>query len=210
VRDTGVGIPSSALGSVFDMFAQLEPAAGRTHGGLGIGLTLAKRLVEMHGGSVSVHSEGRGRGSEFTVRLPWAMTAPSPVPVGEGTQPAELSCRIEVVDDNHDSADSLSMALAAMGAEVRTAYDGVEAVAVAREFRPDLIVMDIGMPRMDGCEAARRIRDLDNGRQVLLVALTGWNQAEDRQRTADAGFDYHFVKPFDPSVLGALLSERGA
>jgi CheY-like chemotaxis protein len=135
------------------------------------------------------------------------VTAPAPSPVVAPAHEPELQCRVEVVDDNRDSADSLSMALAAMGAEVRTAYDGAEAIAVAEEFRPDMIVMDIGMPRMDGCEAARRIRNLESGRHVLLVALTGWNQSEDRQRTAEAGFDYHFVKPFDPAVLGTLLDE---
>ena len=205
VSDSGIGISSSQLGGVFDMFAQLEPAPGRIRGGLGIGLTLAKRLVEMHGGSLAVRSEGPGRGSEFTVRLPRAAAVEVTARDDTTAHCSDLSCRIEVVDDNHDSADSLSMALAAMGAEVRTAYDGVEAIAVAEEFRPDMIVMDIGMPRMDGCEAARRIRRLESGRQVLLVALTGWNQAEDRQRTAEAGFDHHFVKPFDPALLGTLL-----
>ncbi len=210
VRDTGIGIPGEELASVFDMFAQLEPGPGRIPGGLGIGLTLVKRLVELHGGSVAAHSDGRGRGSEFTVRLPRAATAAAPAPSDGAHLTPELSCRIAVVDDNRDSADSLSMALAAMGAEVRTAYDGVEAVALARQFRPDIVVMDIGMPRMDGCEAARCIRALEGGGDVVLVALTGWNQPEDRQRTAAAGFDYHLVKPCDAALLGSLLSDASA
>ncbi|WP_425615478.1 PAS domain S-box protein [Anatilimnocola sp. NA78] len=211
VRDTGMGIPPNMLPRIFDMFTQVDRTLERAQGGLGIGLTLVRRLVEMHGGEVTAHSEGDDRGSEFVVRLPLfdARLAGTKVANG-GTAKLTLPStkrRILVADDNVDSATSLALMLKYMGNEVRKANDGLEAVTIAGEFLPEVIFLDIGMPKLNGFEACRRIREQSAGRQILLVALTGWGQDEDRQRSKDAGFDQHFVKPVDPQVLKKLLTE---
>ncbi len=209
VADDGIGIPAAMLGKVFDMFTQVDRALEKTTGGLGIGLSLVKGLVEMHGGTVEAHSGGHGRGSEFVVRLPAAATtgdAPAETTVGTtGVVPA-AGRRVLVVDDNADAADSLGQLLELLGHEVRTAYDGEAGVEAARAFRPDVVVMDIGMPKLNGYEAARRIRGQAWGAGIVLVAQTGWGQDDDRRKSTDAGFDFHLVKPVDPAALFALLA----
>ena len=211
VKDSGIGIPAALLPRVFELFTQGDQTLERTHGGLGIGLTLVRRLVEMHGGSVRAASEGVDRGSEFVVRLPVLIEkheAPSPNPMAAG--PAAVTARrILVVDDNHDSADTLSMLLQLTGHQTRLAFDGVEAVEAAKSFRPDVVLMDIGMPKLNGFEAARQIRQEPWSKGMVLVALTGWGQDEDRNRTAEAGFDGHLVKPVEFDTLTKLLVGLG-
>ena len=210
VADSGVGIPIDMLPNIFDIFMQVDRSLEKSQGGLGIGLTLVRRLVEMHGGSVEAHSEGLGRGSEFVVSLPTASAAVSAVepPSGQAAplQPPARR-RILVADDNVDSATSLTMILEIMGNEVRTAYNGMEALDVAAAFRPDLILLDIGMPDLNGYEACRRIREEPWGKATVLIALTGWGQDEDKRLSQEAGFNHHMVKPVDLAHLEKLLAE---
>lgn len=207
VTDSGMGIPADKLDSIFGMFSQVDRTLERAQGGLGIGLTLAKRLVEMHGGSVEAFSEGEGRGSEFVVRLPIVQTLreQSPEPVGHA-HVIPTNRRILVVDDNVDSAESLAMLLKITGNETHIAHDGIEAVQAARTFRPEVVLLDIGLPRMNGRDTARQIREQSWGRDMLLIALTGWGQDEDHRKSKDAGFDAHMVKPVDLDVLTKLLA----
>jgi signal transduction histidine kinase len=210
VRDTGIGIPAGTLPRIFDMFMQGDRLLDRSQSGLGIGLTLVKRIVELHGGTVTARSDGPGRGSTFIVCLPVvgepSQTRPRASREGERTAPAPASSlRILVVDDERISAASLGKLLRVKGHEIRTAYDGFEAVRVADEFRPDVVLLDIGLPKMNGYEVARRMRQQPWGRGVVLIALTGWGQEADRQRSKDAGFDHHLVKPVDLSALLQLL-----
>jgi PAS domain S-box-containing protein len=213
VRDTGIGIASEMLPHVFDSFTQGQRALERSQGGLGIGLALVKRLVEMHGGIVEARSEGPGKGSEFIVRLPTYEpqgneSQPPEQEVNERDRAAATGCRVLVVDDNRDAATTLAAILRITGNDVRTAHDGVEALQVAEPFRPDCILLDIGLPGMNGYEVARRLREAPWGKGVVLVALTGWGQEGDRQRSRDAGFDHHLVKPIDYSALEQLLAEH--
>ena len=209
VKDNGIGIPPAMLDRVFEMFMQVDRSLEKTAGGLGIGLSLVKGLLEMHGGTVEAMSDGEGMGSEFVVRLP-VVTSVIAGPQREsgesiGVVPSAPR-RILVVDDNVDSADSLAQMLEMLGNEVRTAYDGEAGIAAAAQFRPDLVLMDIGMPKLNGYEAARRIRQLPSGAAMLLVALTGWGQEDDRRKSADAGFNDHLVKPVDVDTLIKLIS----
>jgi PAS domain S-box-containing protein len=210
VLDTGIGIPADQLPHIFEMFVQVDRSLERSQGGLGIGLTLVRRLVEMHGGRVEARSDGPGKGSEFVLHIP-VVRAPArgPGPF-DGNEPAAPIARkrILVVDDNKDSAESLGLMLQVMGHEVATAHDGLAGVERAGTFRPDVILLDIGMPRLNGHEAACRIRQQEWGKNVFLIALTGWGQEEDRRRTKEAGFDEHLVKPVDPRDLLKLLAER--
>jgi signal transduction histidine kinase/ActR/RegA family two-component response regulator len=207
VEDSGIGIPPDMLARVFEPFTQLDRSLERSKGGLGIGLALAKRLVEMHGGDIQAHSPGPGQGSRFVVRLPL-----SPEQTGSGTEvssspvPARGRKRVLVADDNNDAATSLGILLNDAGYEVRIAGDGSQALETAAQFQPDIILLDIGMPRLNGYEVARQIRRHAWGRKVLLVALTGWGGAEHRQQTAAAGFDHHLTKPVDPAALTRLLT----
>ena len=209
VKDDGIGIPPTMLGRVFEMFTQVDRALEKTTGGLGIGLSLVKGLLEMHGGTIEVTSDGEGLGSEFVVRLPVAMAVVAEADRSNGQTseivPSALR-RILVVDDNVDAADSLGELLEMLGNEVCTANDGEAGVAVAAQFRPDVVLMDIGMPKLNGYEAARRIRQQPWGRGMVLVALTGWGQEEDRKKSGDAGFDHHLVKPVDIDALMKLMS----
>jgi CheY-like chemotaxis protein len=212
VQDTGIGMAAEQLLRIFDMFAQVDTSLERSRAGLGIGLTLVKKLVEMHGGTVEARSAGVGQGSEFVVRLP-ALSKPLPPLPREpsGVKPvATVQRRILVVDDNPDAADSLALLLKLSGHEVHVAHDGLEAVEAAAKVQPDVILLDIGLPRLNGYEAARRIRNQQRDRSVILVALTGWGQDEDRRRSEEAGFDAHMVKPVDPAVLSNLLVELSA
>jgi PAS domain S-box-containing protein len=212
VRDTGIGIAPDMLPRVFDLFVQADTTADRSHGGLGIGLTLVKRLVELHGGSVAAHSAGPARGSEFVVRLPLLAAGDRRLPIDDGRSEVGNPQsavgnrrRVLVVDDHADAADSLAMMLRAEGHDVRVARNGPDALAAVRASPPEVMLLDLGMPGMDGFEVARQVRN-DGGQGVLLVALTGWGQEEDRRRTRAAGFDHHLVKPADPAELRTLLA----
>ena len=210
VRDSGIGIAAEQLPRIFQMFMQVNSSLARSAGGLGIGLALVKDLVVLHGGTVAVHSAGVGQGSEFEVRLPITVEAPdSPLapPALTPTEPVDTAAlRILVVDDNHDAAESLAFLLQLAGHETHLAYDGLEAVAAAASLRPEVVLLDIGLPKLDGYEAARRIRAHNGEKRLLLVALTGWGQDEDRRRTAQAGFDAHLVKPVEIDALMKLLA----
>lgn len=208
VKDTGIGIAADHLPHIFEMFSQVDRSVERSHGGLGIGLTLVKRLVEMHGGRIEARSEGLGKGAEFIVRLPIVVEASEPQKVAETGEavPPKSSLRILIVDDLRDSANSLAMLLQILGNDTRTAYDGEQGVGVAEEFRPDVMLLDIGLPKLDGYEACRRVRATPWGKRVVLIALTGWGQEEDRRRSHEAGFDHHMVKPVDPQELMKLLA----
>lgn len=208
VRDNGEGIPADMLPRVFDLFTQVDRTSTRAQGGLGIGLTLVRSLVHLHGGSVEVRSEGPGLGTEFVVRLPLAMEGPAPrTPNRCGDQPTSLAPRrILVVDDNHDAATSLGMALKFLGADVHTANDGQAALDAIQTYRPSAVLLDIGMPGMDGLEVARRARQRPEGHDLTLIAMTGWGQEEDRRRSKEAGFDHHLVKPVEFGTLQALLA----
>jgi PAS domain S-box-containing protein len=210
VRDNGVGIPPEMLERIFEMFVQVDDSLERAQGGLGIGLTLVKRLVEMHGGTVAAHSSGPGQGSEFVVRLPIPSNLPAPTVAAPADgapvdRPAQL--KVLVVDDNRDSAKTLSMLLGLMGHQTRAAHDGLEAVDAAAAFGPDVIFLDLGLPKLDGYDACRRIRQLPQGHRFTIVALTGWGQDDDRRRTAEAGFNDHLVKPVGHAVLTKLLGD---
>ncbi len=211
VADTGIGIAPEMLPRVFEMFSQDKSVKERAEGGLGIGLALVKGLVELHGGAVGVRSEGEGRGSEFIVTLPLGKTfveaAGKRAPATQAA--AARRQRVLVADDNADAAESLAMLLDLEGHETRTAFGGEEALALAKEFRPTLAVLDIGMPQMNGYELARRIRAEPWGSAVTLVALTGFGQAEDKQQARAAGFDHHMTKPIEPDAVAKLLSEGG-
>ncbi|HEX4886379.1 MAG TPA: PAS domain S-box protein [Casimicrobiaceae bacterium] len=207
VRDTGIGLAADQRERVFDMFAQFDPRAGHHGGGLGIGLTLVKRLVEMHGGSVEAQSAGPGLGSEFVVRLPTVSAAPvEPVHAPDG-RPAlhALARRVLIVDDNRDAAVSLGMVLTLAGCATELAHDGVEALETADRWRPDVVLLDLGLPGMDGHAVCRAIRERPWGRDAVIVAVTGWGQDEDRRRSKEAGFDSHLVKPVDHDTLLAVL-----
>jgi PAS domain S-box-containing protein len=214
VRDTGIGIASEYLPRLFEMFSQVVPALERSQGGLGIGLSLVKGLVEMHGGIVEARSEGLSKGSEFIVRLPVAATVTSEssqFSAGDSTT-TRVKRRVLVADDNCDAAASLGMMLRLAGHEVHTVHDGQEAVDAVQWFRPDVAFLDIGMPKLNGYQACRHIRQQPGGSEVVLVALTGWGQTEDKQRALAAGFDHHLTKPVDPTTLRRLVtgSESGS
>jgi PAS domain S-box-containing protein len=210
VADSGIGIAADMLPRVFDMFTQLARSHEPSRGGLGIGLSIVKRLTEMHGGTVEAHSPGLGLGSEFVVRLPAVrITAPAQPP-GHERERASASRRVLVADDNEDAAYSLASLLEVLGHEVRTAADGLEAIEAASAFRPDMILLDIGMPRLDGHEACRRIRAQPWGRDIVIVALTGWGQTEDKRLSHEAGFDHHLVKPVELALLQKLLASLPA
>lgn len=213
VKDDGVGIPPAELDRIFDMFMQVDGSAERSQGGLGLGLTLVKQLVEMHGGRVTARSEGEGRGSEFVVRLPVLLEPHAVATPATAAAEASRTRRIVVVDDNEDSAVSLAMLLDIHGNETHTAHDGVEAIATVERHRPDVVLLDIGLPKLNGHEVCRRIREEPWGRDVAIIALTGWGQDEDRRRSEEAGFDGHLVKPIDYEALVQLLDgldERSA
>jgi PAS domain S-box-containing protein len=208
VRDTGVGIAREALPGVFDLFNQVDRTLERSQGGLGIGLTLARRLVEMHGGRIEAQSEGPGTGATFVVRLPVAPAGTAVIPLAHPVPLPVAGRRVLIADDNRDAAESMALILRMMGNDVRTANDGKEAVETAERFAPDVVLLDIGMPLLNGYDAARRIRAAGWGKELLLVALTGWGQDDDKKRAADAGFDLHFTKPLEPTELSRIVSLR--
>lgn len=209
VRDDGMGIPAAMLDHIFDMFWQHEYALERAQGGLGVGLTLVRQLVDLHGGRIEAKSDGTGCGSEFIVRLPRGTDAPlARATTGAAHEVRDDSAprtrRVLVVDDNQDSADSLAILLRLRGHDVRTAYDGESALELEGVFRPALVFLDIGLPRKNGYDVAAELRAL-RGKDVTIVAMTGFGQPEDRQRSREAGFDHHLVKPVDPNALAAVF-----
>ena len=206
VRDNGIGIAAEHQAELFKMFGQLDTSLERSRGGLGIGLTLVKTLVEMHGGRVEVQSDGPGRGTEFTIRLPMTAHAPSAAAPGPTEPVRAAGRRVLIVDDSEDGAESLAMLLEFGGHETYKAHDGIEALEAAERLRPDAVLLDIGLPRLNGYEVCRRIRQTPWGKQLTLVALTGWGQDEDRDRSREAGFDAHMVKPVDFDALLKLLA----
>ena len=213
VTDRGIGIPADHLPRIFQLFAQVETASDRSQGGLGIGLSLVKGLVEMHGGKIEAHSDGPGHGSEFVARLPMISAEPilgshTARDDDESASPA-AKYRILIVDDNRLSSDSTAMALSLMGHELAIARDGIEGIERAQAFRPDVILLDIGLPEVDGFETARRIREQPWGKNIFLIAVTGYGQEGDRRRSLEAGFNYHLVKPLSFSELKHKLSELG-
>lgn len=207
VRDDGIGLPREMLPRIFDMFTQVDRSLERSQGGLGIGLSLVRRLLDLHDGTIEANSKGADQGSEFIVRLPLIPQSLETPPNSDHIPRRRLSgSRILVVDDNKDSADSLGMLLRLKGNEVRIAHDGLEAVRVAETFHPELVLLDIGLPKLNGYDVARHIRQQPWSKDAILVALTGWGQEEDRRRSKEAGFDFHIVKPLELSGLESLLA----
>jgi CheY-like chemotaxis protein len=210
VRDNGIGIPAEFLPRLFQKFSQVAPALERSQGGLGLGLALVQGIIALHNGRVEARSAGIGRGSEFIVRLPVmsvmpAAATPPPKATVDETPRHLVSRRVLVVDDNEDSAESLALLLRLGGHLVETAHDGEAALDAAERFQPDAILLDLGMPRLNGYEVCERIRARSWGKSILMVAQTGWGQAQDRARTLEAGFDVHLTKPIDPEVVKEML-----
>jgi PAS domain S-box-containing protein len=205
VRDNGAGIPLDKLDRIFDMFMQVDRKSERSQDGLGIGLTLVKRLVEMHGGSIEARSEGEGRGSEFVVRLPVVTHEAVTAPVADAAAESSAQRRVLIVDDNVDSADSLAMLLEITGNKTFQAHDGVEALAAIERHHPEVVLLDIGLPKLDGHEVCRRVREQPWGKDIVIIALTGWGQEDDRRKSEEAGFNGHLVKPVDYDRLLELL-----
>ena len=213
VRDSGIGISADSMPHIFELFTQIPSERVNTSGGLGIGLALVRALVELHGGEIIAASDGLDRGSEFTVRLPLfaseaiASDAAKAIPSKDQVVPVRRN--ILIADDNQDALESLALMLRLEGHEVHCASDGEEALALAGLRRPEIVVLDVGMPKLDGCEVARRIRAESWGRGAVLVALTGWGQDVDRRRSREAGFDMHLVKPVDPATICDMLVSSG-
>ena len=207
VKDNGAGIPPDKLNSIFDMFMQVDRTAERSQGGLGIGLTLVKRLAEMHGGSIEARSDGEGKGSEFIVRLPVLEQTKLDTPSSDLGADSTLQRRVLLVDDNLDSADSLAMLLEITGNKTYMAHDGIEAVEAVEKYRPEVILLDIGLPKLDGHEVCRRVRSQPWGHNIIIIALTGWGQDDDRRKSEEAGFNGHLVKPVDYDLLLELLGK---
>ncbi|MBW8905890.1 MAG: PAS domain S-box protein [Betaproteobacteria bacterium] len=209
VRDTGRGIDPQVMERIFDMFVQGRSPLERVGGGLGIGLALARRIAELHGGTLEAKSEGENKGSEFIVRLPLSPASQVPAQAMDGAPvPAAVPRRVLVVDDNVDAAATLELLLRSLGHETCVAHDGMKALDIAREFRPEVILLDIGMPGLDGYEVARRLRAMNQGTSFRIIAVTGWGQDGDRSKAKDAGFDVHLVKPVDLGVLAKVLDDR--
>jgi PAS domain S-box-containing protein len=206
VKDNGAGIPQDKLNSIFDMFMQVDRTSEQSQAGLGIGLTLVKRLTEMHGGSIEAKSAGEGQGSEFVVRLPVLSKPAALSSLEPAAQESSAERRILIVDDNRDSADSLAMLFKLTGNKTYMAHDGVEALEAIEKYRPEVVLLDIGLPRLDGHEVCRRVREQPWGKDIVIIALTGWGQEADRRKSEDAGFNGHLVKPVDYDKLLELLS----
>ena len=205
VKDNGAGIPQDKLDSIFDMFMQVDRTSEQSQAGLGIGLTLVKRLTQMHGGSIEARSAGEGQGSEFVVRLP-VLSKPAVLSQSETAVESSPERRILIVDDNRDSADSLAMLLEITGNKTYMAHDGVEALEAVEKYRPEVVLLDIGLPSLDGHEVCRRVREKSWGKNIVIIALTGWGQEDDRRKSEEAGFNGHLVKPVDYDELLELLS----
>jgi two-component system CheB/CheR fusion protein len=209
IRDTGIGIAPEMLPRLWDLFMQADRTLDRAQGGLGIGLTVTRRLVELHGARIEAQSQGLGQGAEFVVTLPALPTMEERRPTAPAESIPQRTARVLVVEDNADTAESLTMLLELLGHRVRAAYDGVAALDAARANVPDVMLVDIGLPGMDGYEVARRVRRDPDLKQVVLVALTGYGREEDKQEAMAAGFDYHLVKPVNPDALHGLVTRLG-
>jgi CheY-like chemotaxis protein len=209
VRDSGIGISTESMPRIFELFTQIPSERVNTGGGLGIGLALVRALVELHGGDIRVASAGIDQGSEFTVRLPMFAVESAARDAAQTTKQSEPTMQVRrnilIADDNQDALESLALMLRLEGHEVHCASDGEEALALAGLRKPEIVVLDVGMPKLDGCEVARRIRAESWGRGAVLVALTGWGQEVDRRRSREAGFDMHLVKPVDPATICDML-----
>jgi CheY-like chemotaxis protein len=208
VEDSGVGISPELLPRIFDLFVQGEREPDRAQGGLGVGLTLVRRLTELHGGRVEAASEGPGRGSVFTLRLPLAAAPLATATSLGGSMTSSVPRRVLMIEDYADARDSLRALLELSGHEVREAADGPTGVELALRLQPDVVLIDIGLPGLDGYDVARRIRSAPQGHRMVLAAVTGYGQPEDRRRAEEAGFDAHLVKPVDPDQLTELLATR--
>jgi CheY-like chemotaxis protein/two-component sensor histidine kinase len=206
VSDTGIGISKEMLPRIFELFTQAEPPTHRAHGGLGIGLALARRLVEMHGGAIAGHSEGPGRGSTFVITMPLCDSPPA-----RDTTPLPSALRVAgravIIDDNKDAARTLVMLVEQLGGTARMAHDAASGLAAIDEFEPAIVFLDIGLPGIDGYEACRRIRQRPARKNMTVIAVTGWGQPQDKQRALDAGFDAHLTKPVDPAALERVLAD---
>jgi two-component system CheB/CheR fusion protein len=209
IRDTGIGIAPEMLPRVWNLFTQADRALDRAQGGLGIGLTIARRLVELHGARIEAHSQGLGKGAEFVVTLPAFARIEEARPAAPAEPVSQRTARVLLVEDNPDAAESLTMLLELLGHRVRATHDGVAALDAARANVPDVMLVDIGLPGMDGYEVARRVRRDPDLKHVVLVALTGYGQEEDKRQAMAAGFDYHLVKPVNPDALHGLVARLG-
>lgn len=211
VRDTGIGLPPELLTDIFNIFTQSERSIDRSQGGLGIGLTIARSVIELHDGRIEARSQGPGHGSEFVIHLPMLEQQPSDHAQREIAFSVDKNIRrVLVVDDNRDAADGMAMLLDMSGHITKTAYDGLEAIAAVESFKPELVLLDIGLPYMDGYAVAKHLRQQPGGRDLVLAALTGYGDDDDRRRSRESGFDYHFVKPMEFSILTELLEQMGA
>ena len=208
VKDSGIGIEPELMGNIFELFVQADNSSARNQGGLGIGLTLVKRIVELHNGQVTILSPGKNQGSEITVRLPLSRERALHKNQPPGIRVGAVGPRrkILVVDDNVDAAATIAKLLTVWGHDVQVVFDGVAALEAVRSFRPDLLLLDIGLPGMSGYDVARQIRTDPASKELLITALTGYGQAEDRQRSREAGFNFHITKPLGPEVLAALVT----
>jgi CheY-like chemotaxis protein len=209
VVDNGIGIPPDALEEVFAMFSQVKSAQDRSEGGLGIGLAFARGLIHLHGGTLEARSEGTGRGSEFIVNLPRRTASKAPANPVAVTSGISVRRRILIADDNRDAADSLAMLLRMDGHDVMVVHDGRQAVATIDSFRPEIVMLDIGMPELNGYEVARQVRQGPLGTSITLIAVTGWGQASDKARAAAAGFNHHLTKPIEPEGLTRMFRLGG-
>jgi CheY-like chemotaxis protein len=210
IRDSGIGIHPAMLPRLFEVFAQAGRSMYRSRGGLGLGLALAKGIVELHNGSIEAASEGLGRGATFTLRLPCRHSAQTPAPKGEPVETVCYPLRVLLVEDNRDAAESLRLLLQIHHHEVTVAYDGAQGIQAAQNQRPDVVVCDIGLPGMDGFDVARFLRQDPQTAGIRLIAMTGYGQDEDRRRAREAGFDHHLTKPVDPDeLLGRLAQNAG-
>jgi CheY-like chemotaxis protein len=210
VRDSGRGIEPDMIERIFDMFVQGRSPMQRVGGGLGIGLALARRLAELHDGTLEAYSEGAGKGAEFVVRLPLKAAAAESTAQAPAASPPTIARRVLVVDDNADAADTLDLLLRSLGHTTRVANNGLDALRLASEFRPDIILLDIGMPGIDGYEVARRLEDLRKEYAFRIIAVTGWGQEADRKKAREAGFDFHLLKPVDITLLEQVLRGRNS
>jgi CheY-like chemotaxis protein/two-component sensor histidine kinase len=210
VADNGAGIAPEVLPRIFDLFAQGDRRLDRSEGGLGVGLTIVQRLVELHGGTVSVQSDGPGRGSTFTIRLPASATPPADSKPPPAAPAQKQRFRMLIVDDNRALAQGLSRLLKLLGHEVELAYDGPDAIEAARTSRPDVILLDIGLPNLDGYEVARRLRQDDQLKDIVIIAISGYGHESDRQRSREAGMDHHLTKPVDVKSIMELITQPPA
>ncbi len=205
ISDTGIGISKDMLPRVFEMFTQAESSTERTHGGLGIGLALSRRLAEMHGGEIVAHSDGPGQGSTFMITMPLCEALGSRAPFRQPDAP-RVACRVLIIDDNRDAANTLAMLVDELGGSTRMAHDAATGLEAVQEYQPDVVFLDIGMPGIDGYEACRRMRQQPSQKTIVIVAVTGWGQQEDKQRALEAGFDAHLTKPVDLEALAHILA----